>query len=52
MIISSEYDAAVFRIFGGQAIISQEICDTCFPELVAFQGPNPQYNLDILEPPF
>ena len=52
MIISSEYDAAVFRIFGGQAIISQEICDTYFPELVEFQGPNPQYNLDTLEPPF
>ena len=52
MIISSEYDAAVFRIFGGQAIISQEICDTYFPELVEFQGPNPQYTLDTLEPPF
>ena len=52
MIISSEYDAAVFRIFGGQAIISQEICDTCFPELVEFQGPDPQHDLDIQETPF
>lgn len=41
MIILSEYDAAVFRIFGGQAIIRKEICDICFPELAAFPDSNP-----------
>lgn len=52
MIISSEYDAVVFRIFGGQAIISREICDKFFPEFAEFQGPNPEDKLDLLKPPF
>lgn len=48
MIILNEYDAAVFRIFGGQAIIRQEICEQYFPEVAEFRGPNPQHRVDRL----
>lgn len=51
MIIDNEVDAAVFRIFGGHAIINQEVCETCFSEFLEFYGPNPQLNCEP-ETPF
>ena len=52
MIITSEYDAAVFRIFGGHAIIREEICRRYFPDLIVFQGPSPEYGPGSLQTPF
>ena len=52
MIITSEYDAAVFRIFGGHAIIREEICRRCFPDLIVFQGPSHEYGPGSLQTPF
>lgn len=52
MIVLNEYDAAVFRIFGGQAIIQKEICERCFPEVSEFWGPNPQNGIETLAIPF
>ena len=43
MVINSQIDAKVFLIYGGQAIVREDICEEYLPEFLQdFIGPNPE----------
>lgn len=43
MVINSQMDAMVFLIYGGQAIVREDICEKYLPEFLQdFIGPNPE----------
>lgn len=46
MVINSQMDAMVFLIYGGQAIVREDICEKYLPEFLQdFIGPNPELNV-------
>lgn len=46
MVINSQMDAMVFLIYGGQAIVREDICEKYLPEFLQdFIGPNPELKI-------
>lgn len=46
MVINSQIDAMVFLIYGGQAIVREDICEKYLPEFLQdFIGPNPELKI-------